>query len=317
MSYITAPFDYELICQAAAKDPRGFISECDHALNGRISRAAATIAGKVKEKPIVLLAGPSGSGKTTTAGKLAQELEWQGIQTHVISMDDYFRTVDPETHPKDKDGNIDYESPLCMDGDLLTEHFTRLSKGFEVTIPHYDFKTQSSIKETGRQLRLGNEEIAIFEGIHALNPLLLEDNSPANRITRVYTSARANIRQDKKIIFKGTWMRLIRRVIRDDNFRGMNAQGTMHLWANVRRGEKSYISPYKDRADITIDTALGYEVSALKTRALELFEVVPEGIERTAELREIAPALELFPSLPTEWIHKRSLIREFIGGGIL
>ncbi len=232
-------------------------------------------------------------------------------------MDDYFRTIDPETHPKDKDGNIDYESPQCMDTVLLAEHFNKLSKGFEVTIPRYDFKTQHSIKETRRNLRLGNDEVAIFEGIHALNPLLLDDNSPADRITRIYASARANIRQDKKIVFKGTWIRLVRRVIRDDNFRGMNAQGTMRLWANVRRGEKSYISPYKDRADITVDTALGYEISALKTRALELFDIVPNDIERAEELREIAPALEILPTLPTEWIHKRSLIREFIGDGIL
>ncbi|MCL2082322.1 MAG: nucleoside kinase [Oscillospiraceae bacterium] len=318
MSYITAPFDFDAIQHAAKTDPRGFMAECDHALNGRILRAAAAVAAGAKERPVVLLSGPSGSGKTTTAGKLAQELEWQGIQAHVISMDDYFRTVDKETHPKDKDGNIDYESPLCMDIPLLVEHFSELSKGFEVMIPRYDFKSQRRADGAGRPLRLGNDEIAIFEGIHALNPLLLGENKRSHqKETRIYVSARANIRKEKRIIFKGTWMRLIRRLIRDDNFRGMSAQGTMRLWANVRRGEKKYISPYKERADIIIDTALGYELSALKRNALKLFEVIPGDIERAEELHKVALELGEFYSIHADWVSKRSLIREFIGNGVL
>jgi len=256
-------------------------------------------------------------GKTTTAGKLAQELEWQGIKAHVISMDDYFLTLNPETHPKDKKGNIDYESPDCMDIPLLTEHFARLSMGFEVMVPGFDFKAQSREPGEGRPLRLCNDEVAIFEGIHALNPLLLGDTQTAKRELRVYASARANIRREGKIFFKSTWVRLTRRLIRDDNFRGLSAQGTMRLWANVRRGEKNYISPYKDRADITIDTALGYEIPALRDQALKLFDIVPDEVERAEELREIAPVLEQFPSLPESYVSRRSLIREFIGGGIL
>ncbi len=110
---------------------------------------------------------------------------------------------------------------------------------------------------------------------------------------------------------------MTRRLIRDDNFRGLTADRTMFLWANVRRGEKKYISPYKERADITIDTALGYEIPAMKGQALELFDVVPEEAERAPELRQIAPILQQFPALPESWVSTRSLIREFIGGGEL
>lgn len=317
MGYITAPFDFADIESAVRADPRGFMAECDHALNGRIIKAAAAIASVSRRKPIVLLSGPSGSGKTTTAGKLAQELEWMGIRAHVISMDDYFLTLDESTHPRDIQGNIDYESPDCMDIPLLSSHFDTLCRGDEILIPSFDFIRQERREGHARPLRLGSDEVAVFEGIHALNPILLGKDRKAEGETRVYASARANIRKDGGIFFKGTWIRLVRRLIRDKNFRGLSADATLRLWANVRRGEKSYISPYKDNADITIDTALGYEIATMRSHALPLFSSIPEDAERAAELRQIAPALQSFPDLPAEWVNKRSLIREFIGNGIL
>lgn len=314
MSFLTAPFDFCDIVSEISRDPRGFIAECDHALAGKIMRAAARIASEANKKPIVLLSGPSGSGKTTTAGKLAQELGWMGVRAHVISMDDYFRTVDPNTHPRDAKGDIDFESPLCMDIPLMREHFQILRNGGEALIPSFNFHTQSRNPREARPLRLGKDEVAVFEGIHALNPTLLDSEDDK---TRVYASARANIRRNREIIYKGTWIRLTRRLIRDDNFRSWPADTTMRLWANVRRGEKSYISPYKDLADIQIDTALAYEIPALRDHALPLFTTIPDDAERAGELREVREKLAEFPSLPEAWVNKRSLLREFIGGGIL
>ncbi len=306
-------FEFSTIEKELRFDPRGFIAECDHTLNGRMTRAAAKIANDAKQKPVALLAGPSGSGKTTTAHKLAEELNWIGVRTHVVSMDDYFKTVDPETHPRDHKGEIDYEAPECLDIPLLNAHFADLITGREVLLPVFDFVNQCRDETRVTPLRLKRDEVAVFEGIHALNPLLLGGAGGH----RIYASARANVRDGQTIVYKGTWLRLTRRLIRDSKFRGWGGEETMKVWANVRRGEKNHISPYKSSADITIDTALAYEIPVLRDFALPLLRSVPSGIERAGELREIAPLLERFPSLPEEWISRRSLLREFIGGGTL
>ncbi|MCL1807906.1 MAG: nucleoside kinase [Oscillospiraceae bacterium] len=304
-------FDFNDIETKTATDPRGFIADCDHVLNGRLTRAAAKIASDCKHRRVVLLAGPSGSGKTTTAKKLAEELNWIGVGAHVVSMDDYFLTVNQETHPRDAKGEIDYESPDCLDIPLLNTHFAALTAGGEVLLPYFDFTGQRRDETRAAPLRLRNDEVAIFEGIHALNPLLL-GGSPESK-WRIYASARANVRDGHDLVYKGTWIRLTRRLIRDAKFRGWPGGTTMKVWANVRRGEKKHISPYKESADIQIDTALAYEISVLRDYALPLLRDVPPEAERAEEMRQIAPLLERFPSLPEDWVSKRALIREFIG----
>ncbi|MDR1693418.1 MAG: nucleoside kinase [Oscillospiraceae bacterium] len=307
-------FEFGIISQSLAADPRGYLAECDHILNGRLTRAAAKIAAGFTERPVVLLAGPSGSGKTTTAHKLAEELRWIGIGAHVVSMDDYFKTVDPASHPRDQKGEIDYEAPECLDIPLLNRHFADLIAGREVLLPAFDFVSQCRDENRVTPLRLRRDEVALFEGIHALNPQLL--GGTGGRQWRVYASARANIADDDEIVYKGTWIRLTRRLIRDSKFRGWGGAETMKVWANVRRGEKKHISPFKGSADIIIDTALAYELPVLRDFALPLLREVPEGVERYDELREIAPLLERFPSLPEDLVSRRSLLREFIGGGM-
>ena len=302
-------FEFDEINRRAAADPRGFLAECDAQLYLRLAMATAQIAETSAKKPIVLLAGPSGSGKTTSANKLASGLGLIGIRAHVVSMDDYYMTVTEETHKRDKYGNVDYETPDILDLSLMLRHFKELAEGREVEIPRFDFTGQKRSEET-HPLRLGHDEVAIFEGIHALNPSLLDGGAAA---TRIYVSARSNIRRDGGIFFKGTWLRLLRRTIRDDNFRGASAAYTLSLWAGVRRGEKKYISPYKGLADIIIDTALNYEVCLLRDAALPLFRDVPEHLERAPEMREIAPKAEQFTPIPLEYLSRKSLLREFVG----
>jgi uridine kinase len=306
----TAYFEFSGIENKIATDPRGFLAECDHVLNGRMIRAAAKIASGVKERHIVLLAGPSGSGKTTSAQKLADELNLIGVGAHVVSMDNYFLTLDEETHPRNRKGEIDYESPGCLDIPLLNAHFDALNAGEEVSLPYFNFPKQARDMEKATPLRLKKDEIAIFEGIHALNPQLLGSGEDK---WRVYASARANVRDGHILMYKGTWLRLTRRLIRDAKFRGWCGDTTMRVWANVRRGEKTHISPYKDSADIKIDTALGYEISVLRDYALPILREVPGDAERAEEIRQIAPLLERFPPLPGEWVSKKALVREFIG----
>ena len=163
-------------------------------------------------------------------------------------------------------------------------------------------------------MRLKENEVVVCEGIHALND---EIAAHCPEALRVYISARSNVVDEEgKTIFKGTWMRLMRRIVRDNNFRGTDAAGTLDMWANVRRGEKKYISPFKERADVKFDTAFPSEVSLLKHYAEPLLQTVPEGAERYQEIRSILPALDRFEDVDPALLAPDSLLREFIGGGV-
>ena len=295
-------------------DPRGFVEECDHIYHRRIANAAEMIIENMKRSPIVLLSGPSGSGKTTTAMKLEEELERRGVQTHAIAMDNYFNTISPETMPRTPEGDYDFESPLCMDMDLLNEHFAALSRGERICVPRYEIARHMRVMEPSQVLRLGKDEIAVFEGIHALNDDITGRNPDAFKL---YISARSNVVDtDDHVCFKGTWMRLVRRTVRDNLYRGTNAAAPLAMWANVRRGEKLYISPFKNKADLMLDTSFAYEVSVMRTVAPQLFEAVPQGVERYEELRSILPAFQRFEGLSTEYLAPDALLREFVGGGV-
>jgi uridine kinase len=300
------------INERAKADPKGFMEECDADYAERLSAAADRITERLKESPIVLLSGPSGSGKTTTALKLEEELKHRGINTRTISLDNYFHAMKPQDVPRTPEGYIDYESPKCLDMELLDETFTRLSNGEEVIIPRFEFTRQMRNDARGVPLRLKENEIAIFEGIHALNDDIAGRHSEA---TKLYISARSNILEGSELRFKGTWMRLTRRAVRDYNFRGTDIAATLEMWANVRRGEKLYISPFKHRATIIIDSSQPYEVSVMKNYALPMLRALPEKNQRLAELLDLIRAFDWFEPIDPALVAKNSLLREFIGGG--
>ena len=307
MSYSLKQINYKTV-----SDPKGFIEESDDEYRWKIRMAADRILKNLPNSPIVLLSGPSGSGKTTTAMKISEELESRGVRSHYVGMDDYFKTVD-ETTPRTPEGTYDLESPLCMDIDLLNEHFTKLSRGERIFVPKYEFTTQMRSHEPGKSIKLGKDEIVIFEGIHALNDMITDVHPEAFKL---YISARSDVEFEGKTVFKRTWFRLVRRMVRDYNFRGSDPQYTMSMWANVRRGEISYISPFKNKANYQFDTSLPYELPVMNHVATKLFQTVPEGIERFEELRQVLPALQLFGDIDKELVAPDALIREFIGGGI-
>lgn len=304
------------INEAIRSDPKGFVEECDAAYNKKIEKAARQIADNRTNSRIVLLSGPSGSGKTTTAKKIEAKLEEMGIRSHAIAMDNYFQTVDPETAPRNREGQIDYESPFCLDMDLLNRHFAMLDRGEKIHIPKFEFARQMRSAIKSHPLQLGNDEIAIFEGIHALNDIITGKNPAA---TKLYISARSNILDDEgKTVFKGTWMRLARRTVRDAKFRAWEPDVTIKMWGNVRRGEKLYISPFKDNADIQFDSSLPYEVSVIKNYAQPLFEKLhlSPDMERYEEVGHLVEAYPKLETLDEKYVAADSLIREFIGGGI-
>ena len=294
-------------------DPKAFIAECDEAYRAKVSKAADRIIENMERSPIVLLSGPSGSGKTTTAMKIAEELSRRGIGTYSVGMDDYFRTVDPETVPRTPEGDMDLESPLCLDMELLNEHFSMLSRGERIFVPKYEFSRRMRILEPSKSIKLKKNEIVVFEGIHALNDSITDVHPEAFKL---YISARSDVEFEGKVVFKRTWFRLVRRMVRDANFRGTDPQETMKMWANVRRGEKLYISPFKDKADLQFDTSFAYEPAVFNRTVTRLLQSVPEGIERFEELRAVLPAIQLFGDIESELVAPDALIREFIGGGI-
>jgi len=303
-------YQLEKINQAVRADQLGFMEECDHQYQKKVEQAADLICKNMKLSPVVLLSGPSGSGKTTTAHKITAELQRRGVGTHTISMDDYFVRRDPSTAPRTPEGEIDYESPEMMDLQLLSQHFAQLTRGEEILVPHFEFARQMRNDSKAKPLKLGKDEVAIFEGIHALNTKLTAGHPNA---TRLYISARSNVMDGEVLRFKGTWMRLTRRAVRDFNFRGTDIVGTLDMWANVRRGEKLYISPYKHTAHMLFDSSLPYEVSVMACYARPLMAAVPEENQRRHELLELVRAFDWFETIEPGLVPKDSLLHEFIG----
>lgn len=295
----------------ATSDPAGFIRDCDAEFDLKVRHVADMIEKNREKSPIVLMSGPSGSGKTTTSKKIEEELKRRGVNTLALSMDNYFRTIS-DSSPRTAAGELDLESPKCVDMELLSEHFSRLSRGEAIDVPKYLFAEHRRSETPSQTIKLGKNDIVVAEGIHALNDDLTAANPDA---LKLYISARSNVEDDGDVCFKATWMRLVRRIVRDKLFRGASPEYTFGLWANVRRGEKKNISPFKDKADWKFDSAFPYEVCVMKTVAKQLFDEVPKGAERFEELKSIAPAFDLFEAIDPKLLLPDSLLTEFLGGG--
>ena len=303
-------YSLEEINSKIRSDPAAFARECEEIHAKKIQTAAEKIAAHRGESRVILLSGPSGSGKTTTAMKIEDRLRSMGVETHTVSMDNYFNTVDPETAPRNREGAIDYESPFCLDIDLLNRHFAMLDRGETIHVPKYEFSRQMRSDILSQPMRLGPNELAIFEGIHALNDIIVGKNP---RAFKLYIAARSNVvDEDGTVVFQHAWLRLCRRIVRDYNFRGSDAKFTLKMWNNVRRGEKLYISPYKENADIMFDSSMACEFSVLKPYVQPLLSAVPQG--RYPVVDDILRGLEKIEPMDQSYIPADSLVREFIGG---
>ena len=306
------PYDRDDINRRAFMDPKGFALECEAIYNRKVMEAAAGISERAQQSRVVFLSGPSGSGKTTTALKIREAIYNLGIHAHTVSMDMYFLKSDREAAPRTDDGEHDLESPYCLDLELLNEHFFSLDRGEEILIPHFCFTKQDRDLSKGKPLKLKKDEIVIFEGIHALNDMLADEHPNAFKL---YISARSDIEVNREVCFKRTWTRLLRRIVRDELFRGLGALRTIRMWATVRDGEKKYISPYKYKADLMFDSSMAYEVPIMKRFAVKAIEEVPDDTKRLEELRAVLPALLEFEEIDSEFVPPESILREFIGGG--
>lgn len=304
------PYSLAEVNEAVRRDPKGFAEECDAAYAKKVEIAAKKIADHQNESRIILLSGPSGSGKTTTALKIEEQLEKMGIETYTVSMDNYFNTIDPETAPRNREGDIDYESPFCLDVDLLNRHFSMLDRGETIYVPKYEFARQMRSDILSQPMCLGSDQLAIFEGIHALNDIIVGKNP---RAFKLYIAARSNlVDSDGSVVFQHAWLRLCRRIVRDSQFRGSDAAFTLKMWANVRRGEKLYISPYKENAHIKFDSSLAFDFAVIKPFVVPLLEAIPAG--KYPVVDDMLRAFDKIEAMDEKYVAPESLAREFIGG---
>ena len=275
----------------------------------KISQIADTIAAR-KEIKVVLIAGPSSSGKTTFCKRLSVQLLASGVKPVQISLDDYF--VNRVETPKDENGELDYESIYALNIPLINEQFNALFRGEEVELPKYNFQTGMSEK-SGKKLHLGDNNILLVEGIHALNPALTEQIAVDKKF-KIYASALTTILLDDHNYIPTTDNRLLRRIVRDYKYRGCSAQDTIHRWPSVRAGENKWIFPYQEQADVMFNTALLFELAVIKPQAEEVLEQVPENCEEYAEAYRLRKFLKYFAPLPFRNLPPTSLLREFLGG---
>jgi uridine kinase len=286
------------------------VSEALH--EQKIAEIATRIVDPEQGSRIILIAGPSSSGKTTFSKRLAVQLLAQGLSPFPLELDNYF--VDREATPRDENGDYDFESLKSLDTRLLGENLRDLVGGKKVTIPHYDFKEGK--RKAGEIVQLDFEQLIILEGIHGLNPDLIPDIPPEHTF-RIYVSALTQLNLDRHNRISTTDTRLIRRIVRDARERGYSARQTIGRWESVRRGEKRHIFPYQENASEMFNSALVYELAALKPLAEPLLRQVPFGTDEFIEAKRLLAFLDWFLPLDAELIPDNSILREFIGNSIL
>ena len=288
---------------------KDFIRVAETLHNKKIAEIADKIKATGETEKVVLLAGPSSSGKTTSTKKLAVQLTVVGYRPVVISLDDYF--VPRERTPRDEHGNYDFESLHALDIDLLNEHLIALFAGQEVEIPRFNFKTGQP-EYRGNTLRLTERSILLMEGIHGLNDELTP-RIPRERKFKVYVSALTQLNVDDHTRIATTDNRLIRRIVRDYQFRGHNARDTLKMWPSVRRGEDRNIFPFQDSADAVFNSALDYELGVLRTYAEPLLRQVKPMDPFYYEAMRLQTFLRNFTAIPEKLVPAESILREFIG----
>lgn len=284
----------------------------DEALHGKkIAKIADTISDNRKIK-VVLIAGPSSSGKTTFARKMELELRLNGLKAKTISVDNYF--VERPNTPKDENGEYDFESIDAIDTKLLNSDILKLLKGEEIKMPTFNFR-KGTKEYKGNTMKLEEDEILIMEGIHCLNDKLTF-LIPKEQKFKIYISALTVLNIDYYNRISTTDTRLIRRIVRDNQFRGYSALHTLKMWPSVNRGEAKNIFAYQEEADVMFNSSLIYELSVLKDYAMPLLEEIGREVPEFSEAKRIHSMLSYFESISPEIVPNNSLLREFIGGSI-
>ena len=303
--------DLNLHCQAGEAKQLIYVAEALQ--EKRIVQIADSISGRVTgERPLrlILISGPSSSGKTTFSKRLSIQLMANGLMPYPISLDNYF--VDRAHTPRDEHGAYDYESLYALDLDLFSRHLRALLGGETVELPTYNFVTGER-EYRGEKLRLADKMVLILEGIHALNPELTA-SIPEDQKFKVYVSALTTMSLDDHNWIPTTDTRLLRRIIRDYNYRGCSALDTIARWPGVRAGEEKWIFPYQENADAMFNSALLFEFAILRRYAEPILMTVPQNKPQYAEASRLLNFLRYFVPIEERELPRTSLMREFVGG---
>ena len=276
----------------------------------KIANIADDIA-KRKNVKMILIAGPSSSGKTTFAQRLGIQLKLNGIKPVTISVDNYF--VERQDTPRDANGEYNFECIEAIDLKLLNEHLVKLLNGEEIEVPEFDFSVGTK-RYNGKKMKLAEDEVLVMEGIHCLNDKLTSQISKDQKY-KIYISALTVLNMDRYNRISTTDTRLIRRIVRDYQFRNYSAIHTLNTWHKVTEGEEKNIFPFQEEADKIFNTSLIYELSALKPIAMPLLEEIGKDNVEYAEAQRLIDMLKYFKEIPNNYVPDNSLLKEFLGGG--
>ncbi len=288
------------------EDADAFVDTAEAVYRHQLDTIADHIRRTAEQCPIILLSGPSGSGKTTTALMLERILDKWGLETHTLSMDNYFRTLTPEQKEQLAAGQLDLESPERVDTDLLNTQLADIAAGRPVVLPTFDFPTHTRV-DSGRILTRQPGELVIVEGIHALNPAVI--TLPEKETTRLYVSVRTRLSAKGRPPLHPQKIRLLRRMLRDIRFRNRQITDTLSMYHSVQRGEELYIMPYKHRSSFDVDTFFPYEVSVYRQQLLAPLT----ALAHHPDVVDILPVLEALEPVSEAIVPPTALIREFIG----
>lgn len=296
------------LTRAAAADPAALIAAEEARYTAEIRRTAAALKARMHGRTVVMLSGPSSAGKTTTSHLLKDTLARDGVDVKIVSLDDFYRGKGKA--PLLPDGSYDYESVHALDLGRLQACLGELLTGGCSELPVFDFSAQQPASHT-RRLYLTEHSLVIFEGIHALNPLI-EEHLPGERLLKVFVNTLSPVFDDTGKLLARRDIRLIRRLLRDIRFRGSSLENTLAMWRQVVRGEQLYLFPYVDTVDFLLDTTHAYEPFLFAGELLPLLNAAPESPFKP-QLEELAAKLAVFPPLPLSLLPKESLMREFLG----
>ena len=288
---------------------RDFINVSEIKFNDDIREVVSKIKAK-KNIKFVMIAGPSSSGKTTTTKRLKTYLDCQGYDAIAISTDDYF--VDRSRNPKDENGKYDYECLHAVDVEKLNKDVQDLLDGKEIHLPVYNFITGTG-SLSDKKVKLKNNSIVLIEGLHSLNDDLLPVVDSKLKY-KVYISPFIGVNIDRHNYISTTDLRLLRRLVRDNRTRGKSVDNTFESWNSVRKGEEKYIFPYIHQADVVLNTASNFEIGVLKVYVVPLLLSVKIDSPNYDEARRLVNFLKEFCPIPSEYVSKDSILREFIGG---
>lgn len=294
---------------ALQEDPFGYIAQVEQQHRQKLMEIVTSMETHRNTCPILLLSGPSGSGKTITAMMLESILDRRGLETHTLSMDNYFKSMTAEEKHLAESGQFDLESPERVDIPFLNAQLKDIRDGKPVILPKYDFRIAKRVSSE-QILQRKPQELVILEGIHALNPSVITLSD--KEASRCYVNVQTTLRTDSDTLISPSYIRLMRRMIRDLKYRKRSLTDTIQMHHSVQIGEDTFITPYQQLANYTINTFLPYEIFAYA----EIFRQMPEAMEIAKQIPELAAILQETVPFALDWIPETALIREFIGGSV-